>query len=322
MKVGEHCRQGMGAVEIRAAVSANDLHAGLFAEAQQMPQQEQRRFGCPVQVVEHEDDRRARRGDFQQRDDRIEQCVALGVRVGMRRRGQIGQDIGQSGHQRQQGFCATQPSQPARRRGRDKRPQRFGERLVRRAEVLVATAVQHDGALLVGQSRPLACQTGLADARLAGDQQCAHATGKRGLPGGRQLLELAAAADEWSGTGECCGQASGRSIGASVATPSGRSSSVCSRSSNTCSGRARLRSWRIPRSASTTSSARESITSSAVAPEHRIWPPDASDRQPRGAVDRSTEVVAVAKFDLAGVQCHADSHRLTQSPWLVGDGFL
>ena len=38
VKVGEHRRQGMGAVEVRAAVCADDLYAGLLAEAQKMPQ--------------------------------------------------------------------------------------------------------------------------------------------------------------------------------------------------------------------------------------------------------------------------------------------
>ncbi len=53
VQVGEHRRQRMGAVEISAAVGADDLHARAVAEAQQMPQQEQRWLGRPVQVVEY-----------------------------------------------------------------------------------------------------------------------------------------------------------------------------------------------------------------------------------------------------------------------------
>ena len=100
MKIGEHRRQRVGAVEVGAAVRADDLHAGVLAEAQEMPQEKQRGLGCPVQVVENQDDGRARGGDFQQRDDGVEECIAFGVRVGARRRGQIGQDIGQPGNQR------------------------------------------------------------------------------------------------------------------------------------------------------------------------------------------------------------------------------
>ena len=44
--------------------------------------------------------------------------------------------------------------------------------------------------------------------------------------------------------------------------------------------------------------------------------------QAGGAVDRATEVVAVAKLDLAGMQRHADAHGLTQRPRLMGDGVL
>ena len=99
MKIGEHRGQGMGAVEVGAAISPDDLYAGPLAEAQQMAQQKQRRLRGPVEVVEYQNDRRARGGDLQQRHDRIEECVALGVRVGASRRGQIRKDIGQSRNQ-------------------------------------------------------------------------------------------------------------------------------------------------------------------------------------------------------------------------------
>ena len=37
VEVGEHRRQRMGAVEVGAAIRADDLHAGVLAETQQMP---------------------------------------------------------------------------------------------------------------------------------------------------------------------------------------------------------------------------------------------------------------------------------------------
>ena len=61
VKVGEHRRQRVGAVEVGAAVCADDLHARVLAEAQEMPQQQQRGLGRPVQVVEDQDDGRIRR---------------------------------------------------------------------------------------------------------------------------------------------------------------------------------------------------------------------------------------------------------------------
>ena len=207
MQVGEHRRQRVGAVEVGAAIRADDLHAGVLAETQEMPQQQQRGFGRPVQVVEDQDDGRARRGHCQQRDDGVEKCVAFGVRVGAGRRGQIGEDIGQPGNQREQCFHAAQPPKPACTEARHQRTQSFRERLVRRTEVLVASAVNHQGALVVGLSRPFAGQTRLADTRFAGDQHRVRAAGERGLPRGRQSLELVPAPDERPGAGEHRGQA-------------------------------------------------------------------------------------------------------------------
>jgi hypothetical protein len=100
VQVGEHRRQRVGTVEVGVAVRAHDLHAGVVAETQEMAQQEQRRLGRPMQVVEYEDDRRARRSDFEDSNDGVKKCVALGVGIRTGRGGQIGQDLGQPGNQR------------------------------------------------------------------------------------------------------------------------------------------------------------------------------------------------------------------------------
>ena len=148
-----------------------------------------------------------RGGHFQECNDGVEKCVALGVRVGARRRGQIGQHVGQPGNQRKQGFDAAQSAQPTGADARHQRTQGFRERLIGRTEVLVATAVQHDRALLVGLPGPFAGQARLADTRFAGDQGGARTTAKRGLPGGQKPLELAPAPDERPGTDQHRGQA-------------------------------------------------------------------------------------------------------------------
>ncbi len=141
MEIGEHRRQRVGAVEVRAAVRADDLDARVLAEAQEMPQQQQRGLGRPVKVVENQHDRCTGRGDSEHRNDGIEKCIALGVRVRAGRRGQIGQDVGEPGNQRQERFDAAQPPQPTRTEAGNERTQSFRERLVGRTEVLVATAV-------------------------------------------------------------------------------------------------------------------------------------------------------------------------------------
>ncbi len=64
------------------------------------------------------------------------------------------------------------------------------------------------------------------------------------------------------------------------------------------------------------------MTSSAVAPEHTIWPPTASDRRRAARLTARPEVVAVAELGLPGVHCHADAQGLPQRPRLVDDRFL
>ena len=72
VKIGQHRRKGMGAVEIGTPIRADDLHARLVAESQQMAQQQQGGFGRPMQVVEYENDWRACRRGIQQRNDCVE----------------------------------------------------------------------------------------------------------------------------------------------------------------------------------------------------------------------------------------------------------
>ena len=202
VQVGEHGGQRMRAVQVGAAVGGDDLHLGLVTEAQQVPQQEQRGFGRPVQVIEDQHHRRARGGDSEYRDDGVEQCVALGVGIGARRRGQIGQQIDQPRHEGKQRFQCAQSPKATGAQTRRQRANRFGERLVRRPQVLVTPSVQDHGALVVGLSRPFTGQTCLADTGLTRDQDRVGDTGERGLPRGLQIFEFASAPDEWSGSGQ------------------------------------------------------------------------------------------------------------------------
>ena len=143
----------------------------------------------------------------QHRDDGIEQCIAFGVRVRARRRGEFGQHVGEPGNQGQQRFDAAQPAQPTRTEAGNQRTQGFRERLVRRSEVLVATAVEDDGALLVGLSGPFTGQPRLADAGFPRDQDCMRAAVERGLPRGQKSFEFGAAPDEGPRPGQHRGQA-------------------------------------------------------------------------------------------------------------------
>ena len=206
VQVGEDGRQRMGPVEVGAAVRADDLHAGVLSEPQQMAQQQQGRLGRPVQIVEDQHDGCARGGDPQQRDDGVEQCVTLCVGVGAGWRCQIGQHLGEAGDQGQKRFDAPQPAQPTRPHARHQRPQRLRERLVWRSEVFVAPAIQDHRTLLVGLTGPFACQPRLPHARFTGDQHGIRARRQHRLPGGEQPLEFGAPADERAAAGEHGGQ--------------------------------------------------------------------------------------------------------------------
>ena len=126
------------------------------------------------------------------------------ARVGVARSGRTSVSPGTSGSN------ASTPRSPRSRLGADaghQRTQGLREWLIGRTEILVATAVQHDRAVLIGPLGPFAGQARLADTRFAGDQHGAHTTGERGLPRRQQPFELAATPDERPGPDKYCGQA-------------------------------------------------------------------------------------------------------------------
>ena len=317
IEVGQHRREWMRPVEIGAAVRAEDLHTGVFAEPEQMPQQQQRRLGGPVEVVEHQHHRSARGGGCQHGDDRVEQRVALGVRIRTRRRGQFGQRLAERGHQRQQGLDAPQPPQPVGPHARHQRPQRFGERLVRRTEVLVAPAVQHDDPLPVGPLRPFPRQAGLSDPGLACDQHGTRAGGQGERPSRHEALQLAAPADERSASGEYRGQGGsfhGRvvDVGGGVAVH-GIQQSQLEHALRPCEvlelTGAQVVEHHVVGQCIDDQLGRRARAEDLPTRRHRP--------QPRGAVDRPAEVVAVAELDLAGVQRHPHGDRVGGRPWLL-----
>ena len=150
-EVGEHLSERMRAVEVGVAVRREHEQPHRSGRAQQMTQQHERRLVGPVHVVEHEHDGMARGDLAEQVGDAVEQAEALGVGVGAHRLGQPGdarRELGHDAHELTAERTELGVHAVGRRRG-DVVAQCFGERAVRRTELFVATAPQHDRAALV-----------------------------------------------------------------------------------------------------------------------------------------------------------------------------
>ena len=165
-----------------------------------MSQEEQRRPSRPLQIVDEHEQRSLPAHRDQPFDDRVEQPVALGLRIGARRRRKVGherRDLGQEARE----LAAVAPEEVRQRAGLDvvdREPQRLDERLVGNPELLLAAAEQHDRTLVMDLSRELRRETGLADAGLTGEED---ETGMGIVPGDHlprrgQLLERVGAAHE------------------------------------------------------------------------------------------------------------------------------
>ena len=96
-EVGERGGERMGAGELGVAVGADDEQPRGLGAAQDVAEQRQRRLAGPVQVVEHEQDRRLLRPGAQQLGDGVEQGQPLGVGIGPPRRRLAGSSSASSG---------------------------------------------------------------------------------------------------------------------------------------------------------------------------------------------------------------------------------
>ncbi len=152
--------------------------------AREVAQQQQRRAVGPVQVVEHQEHGLPGRRARQQRCRRLEQAVALASRVARRGRAERRQPVGLVGDEAAELGGERQGAQLLARAVSQVRPQRLGERLVRRDRVLVGAAVEDGRPALVSRARELGRQAGLADPRLPGDHDRAGVRRPALLPRG------------------------------------------------------------------------------------------------------------------------------------------
>ena len=118
----------------------------------------------------------------QQRGRRLEQAVALASRVARGGRAERRQPVGLVGDEARRARRRAAGRAALARAVSQVRPQRLGERLVRRDRVLVGAAVEDGRPALVSRARELGRQAGLADPRLPGDHDRAGARRPALLP--------------------------------------------------------------------------------------------------------------------------------------------
>ena len=196
-QVGEQLRERVLAAELLVPVGADHEQRRFVRRSDDVPQQAECGSIRPLEVVQHEHERGARRRLAQKQRDGLEQQVA--VRLPFARFDRLLDGLRGCELRNQPGEL------PAARAEGDARPvetsaprvvaKRLDEGLVRDECFLLAGGVEH-GAVVVHPERELAQQPRLADPRLAGDQHEPAAAGTRLLPRGPQDVELPLASDE------------------------------------------------------------------------------------------------------------------------------
>ena len=196
------------------AVGPEEHRAPRLRRAQQVAQELEGRAVGPLQVVEHEQQRRAARDLGEQGGERVEQALPLHARVAaerLRRLAQLRQQGGEVGGAR---------AEPLRRHGErgaaGPAAQHLEDRPVGAGPGLVEAAVEDDGAVAVRGAGELRGEPRLADPGLAGEQDEPPLVADRRVPRAAERGERLAAPDERvlrGGRREAGGQRAGRGGG-------------------------------------------------------------------------------------------------------------
>ena len=197
-KVGEDLDQRMVVPQLGVPVGADDEQpGGIGSPRHQVTQQEQRRSGRPLEIVEDEEDGLLARGGGQPGGHRVEEPVPLGLRVGLQRRREAGNALRLRYQPGELASVAAQaPGQLLGRHVIHEMAQGLHEGLVRHAEILVAAAGEDRHPEVVHLPRQLGRQAGLAHARLPRQQRQPQVAGHRLLPQLPEPLHLVLTGDE------------------------------------------------------------------------------------------------------------------------------
>jgi hypothetical protein len=202
VQVGEHTGERVGAIEVGAAVGAQDVQPNAVTGAEQVAQQQQRGLGRPVHVVDHNQDRQLCGHRRQEASQRIEQQGPFSVWVGLGRSSQARNDIAELGRQTSQLLNAPDRTQAGRAEIRHQGAEGLGEGLVGGSHLLVAAPVQDNGTLVVGLAGRLRGQAGFTHPGLAGDEHGPGGAGGGGGPLSGQAIEFRPATDEGATGGQ------------------------------------------------------------------------------------------------------------------------
>ena len=170
-KFAERVRERVPA-PVGGTVGAEDQKPRRARGPGQVAKQQERRPVGPLEVVEHEQHRRRPRQLGQQPDDRLEQPVALGLRLVLRRRWKVGRAAAQLRDQpRQLGPVLARARTQVRQLGiHGPVTERLEERLVRDHGLARRAPGEHDCAGVVDAPGELRGQRRLADPGVAREQ--------------------------------------------------------------------------------------------------------------------------------------------------------
>jgi hypothetical protein len=184
-QVGEHLRERMRAVEVGVTVRRDDQEVQGDRRSQQMAEQQQGGFACPVDIVEHQHHRLARRQVAQQVGRGLEEPVPFGLGIVGEPWFEPGQTLGEIGDERRElaSARADEFGEHVGWRRRCQPAQGLDEGLVGDEQFFVARTPQDDAVTVVRGPAQLLHQAGLADPGLAGDEDRLTPADRRGLPG-------------------------------------------------------------------------------------------------------------------------------------------
>ena len=172
-QVSEHRGERVGSRQFGVAIGDDDEEMHRQRRAHDVLEQQQLRGACPLQIVEDEDDRAVLRGSGDEARKGLEHQEAFGLGLGRARRRHIRHALAELGHHAQQFalMLAHMADEDLLGRVRQIVAQRLDEGPVRQADILIAGAEQHHGALTMGGPGSVDGEAGLADAGLARKQE-------------------------------------------------------------------------------------------------------------------------------------------------------
>jgi hypothetical protein len=196
LHLAEEPEQPRAAVGLGVTVGGEDADRRLGDTPQEVPEQVQRGFGSPVDVVDDEQHGLIGGGGLEPTQHGVEQPVLLGARVGLDHARQVADAMLEVGNEAAEFAGESAEIVPRPACGARRSAPGVGERLERRSDSFVAPTVEHERTVVDRLDRQLTRQPGLADPGLPGDEDPGDLAGADTGPRATRLDEFAFAAHE------------------------------------------------------------------------------------------------------------------------------